>query len=220
MLDLTRQRGLKYPDEFLLRFFFIHNSHKRTGRVLELGCGNGNNLALYHTYGWEVVGVDVNAQSLQSAAINFEGRGKFLHHDLSQGLPPLNGPFDVVLMPASLYYVPQGALVRCLKELCPLLCSGALFYIRMRLRDDYRYGRGRQIAPHSFILDTPETGEAGCLNVFYSEEELKTLLESHLGVMGQNLTVLRCRFDNVRAGRVVPDNSDVIIWGKLSRALI
>jgi SAM-dependent methyltransferase len=219
MLDLTKRRGLKYPDEFLIRFFFVHNSHKRTGRVLELGCGNGNNLALYHAYGWEVVGVDVNANSLQNAAINFEGRGKFQQHDLSRGLPPLDGLFHVVLMPGSLYYVPRSALVRCLKELRPLLCDNALFYMRMRLRDDYRYGRGRQIGPRSFILDTPETGEAGCLHVFYSEEELKTLLQCHLGAAPQSLTVLRCRFDSVRAGRVVPDNSDVIIWGKATPGL-
>jgi len=180
-----------------------------------LGCGNGNNLALYHAYGWEVVGIDINAHSLANAAFNFEGRGKFVQHDLSLGLPPVGGPFDVVLMPGSLYYISRSAFVRCLRELRPLFCGGALFYLRMRMLDDYRYGRGRQVEPHGFILDTPETGEAGCLNVFYCEEELRTLLQTHLGGPLQNLIVLHCRFDRVRAGRLVPHNSDVIIWGKL-----
>ena len=38
-------RGLKFPDEFLTRFFFKYGHDRRTGRVVELGCGNGNNLA-------------------------------------------------------------------------------------------------------------------------------------------------------------------------------
>ena len=169
---------------------------------------------LYHAYGWEVVGIDINANSLANAMINFEGRGKFLQHDLSRGLPPIEGLFDVVLMPGSLYYIPRAAFARCLGELRPLLRGGALFYMRMRLRDDYRYGRGRPVEPDGFVLDTPETGESGYLNVFYCEEELKALVHNNLGAL-QKLTLLHCRFDSVRNGRVVPHNSDVIMWGKL-----
>ena len=36
--------GLKFPDEYIIKFFFNEKLEKKRGKVLELGCGNGNNL--------------------------------------------------------------------------------------------------------------------------------------------------------------------------------
>jgi SAM-dependent methyltransferase len=38
------------------------------GRVLEIGCGNGNNLALLQQHGWEVVGQDIDGEAAKIAS--------------------------------------------------------------------------------------------------------------------------------------------------------
>ena len=68
MLELASIRGLRFPDEFLIRFFYKRGHDHRTGRVLELGCGNAINLCLYDAYGWDVTGVDISAQAAADAS--------------------------------------------------------------------------------------------------------------------------------------------------------
>ncbi len=124
MIKLTEIRGLKYPDEFVTRYFFKEHFHQRRGRVLELGCGNGNNLMLFYQHGWDVVGIDINEKALADAEHNFRGSGEedtrwmFRQLDLGQGVPKIDGlfgrPFDVVLMPSVLYYIPRSAMIKCL----------------------------------------------------------------------------------------------------------
>ena len=44
---ITEIKGLKFPDESLVRFFFKSGFEAVKESVLELGCGSGNNLRLY-----------------------------------------------------------------------------------------------------------------------------------------------------------------------------
>lgn len=39
--------GLKFPDEYVIKFFFKEGLHKNSAKVLELGCANGNNARLF-----------------------------------------------------------------------------------------------------------------------------------------------------------------------------
>ena len=80
--------------------------------------------------------------------------------------------------------------------------------------DDYRHGRGTEEEPHGYRLATPETGEAGLFNLFYTPHTLVERLARTLGLVDP--TVLTCRFDNVQAGQPIPNNSDVIVWGALA----
>lgn len=89
-MNLTDLKGLRFPDEFLIKFFYKTGCHCRAGRVLELGCGNGNNLLLFHEYGWKTVGVDICNDSLADAEHNFAQasatppRHQFIHRDLER----------------------------------------------------------------------------------------------------------------------------------------
>lgn len=213
--DLRGIRGLKYPDEFLTRFFFKRGHDRRTGRVIELGCGNGNNLALYITYGWEAIGIDNSAQAIADAEQNLQGRCRFVRCDLAEGLPGLSRPIDVLLMPSSLYYLPRAAVVTCLRQLRVLAAPTTDFYLRMRLTDDYRYGRGVEVERNGFHLSIDETGERECLNVFYTEPELRSLVTEELDADPGDLVVLRNRFDNLQNGRII-SNSELVLWGRLS----
>ncbi len=48
---LKEIKGLKFPDEYFIKFFFKNKLNQNNNiKVLEFGCGNGNNLALCLEY--------------------------------------------------------------------------------------------------------------------------------------------------------------------------
>ena len=214
MRPIPELRGLKFPDDYVVRHFFKRGLQTRPGRVLELGCGVGNNLSLYRAYGWQVTGIDYDAAALDDARWNLEDEATLAQADLSQGLPPLTGTFDTLIIPNMLCYLRTEAAFALMEAVADVMAPDADIFIRTRLMDDHRYGRGREVEPHGFILDTPETGEAGLFNSFFSEAGLVEFLSMSLG-LGEHET-LTVRFDNVQAGTKVR-NSDVVVWGKLVR---
>lgn len=211
MRTITEVRGLKFPDEFVVRHFFKQGLASRTGRVLELGSGAGNNLSLYAQYGWELTGVDYDLSALEDARWNLGQGPVLIQADLSQGLPELEGRFDALIIPNLLCYLTLDQARSVLTGLKRHLAPGCHVFVRTRLVDDYRYGRGEIIEADGFRLDTPETGEAGLFNLFYTQAGLVELLEDSLGLTDRQ--ELAVRFDNVQAGRRVPGNSDIVVWG-------
>lgn len=220
MVTLPEIRGLKFPDIYVVRFFFKERFDQTRGKVLELGCGNGNNLMLFYQYGWDVVGIDLDEGALGDAEKNFqqvggaEGRYSFLRHDLNSGLPEIKGRFDVVLMPSVLYYIPRSAMVSCLQGAKECLKPDGSFFLIMRTFGDYRFGRGRQFERNGFILDISETGELGLINVFYHQYELIDMLREHLRADISSLRIFQVAFGNLQ-NDVLVTNHDIVIWGEV-----
>jgi len=214
-------RGLKYPEAYVIRFFFKNGLHNTPGRVLEAGCGNGCNLRLFREYDWETVGIDVSPQAICDGEANFaamssaQGQYRFIQHDLSNGLPQgLEGPFDCVLFPSSLYYIPRASAVQVFRDARRLVRSGAAFYLRMRTLADFRCGRGDPVEPNGVRLTTEITGEHGVLNVFYHDHELVDILRDCLGAEPSRMQILHVDYQNLQ-NDVVVSNSDIVIWGRL-----
>lgn len=212
MRPLREIRGLRFPDEYVVRHFFKRGLAGRTGRVLELGCGTGNNLSLYQAWDWTCVGIDRDAAALGDARHNLGDGPELIEADLSTGLPALSGPIDVVLIPNLLCYLTLAQAREVLSGLKPLMAANAEVFVRTRLVDDYRYGRGEEEEPDGFRLATPETGEEGLFNLFYTQAGLIALLNETLGL--ENPVELAVRYDNIQAGRRVPGNSDLVVWGR------
>jgi len=209
---LREIRGLRYPDEFLVRHFFRRGLDTRPGRVIELGCGSGQNLALYEGFDWRVAGVDVDQASIGNARWNLGPEAQLIEADLTKGTPlGLDGPWDAFLAPSSLYYLGADHARARLIDFAPRLAPACEIYIRVRLVDDYRFARGEQIAPNTFRLATPETGEAGLINQFYTEAEAADLVRETLDL--REIVPLRVRYDSYRNGVLLPGNSDVILMG-------
>jgi SAM-dependent methyltransferase len=221
---LNKIKGLKYPDEYIIKFFFKENLQKNPGRVLELGCANGNNLMLFHQYGWDVTGIDYDSTALDNAKQNFsqfdppaiaENNFSFIQKDLQDGLPELLEGFNVLLFPSVLYYLPRSAAIKCLMQSAKLLKQGGFFFLRMRTTEDYRYRRGREVESNGYILDISETGEKGALNVFYREHEIITIIKETIKCDPNSLRILHSVQENLQNG-VTVKNDDLIIWGKIN----
>ncbi len=117
---LKNIQGLKYPDEQLVRFFFKEKLNQLTGSVLELGCGNGNNLMLFAEYNWNIMGVDINNKLIDAANSNFKHLSKsnflFQTDDMIKFVKKYNGEkFDCFLLPSSLYYLSEEKIIELLK---------------------------------------------------------------------------------------------------------
>jgi SAM-dependent methyltransferase len=213
MKGLAELRGVRYPDDLLFRMFFKEQLQKRPARVLEFGCASGNNLLLFAAFGWDVTGVDLSSISIADACHNLEGTGTLIQCDLSKALPTLEPTsYDVILVPSVNYYLPQNAFTRLLIECRRLIKPGGLFYIRSRLPEDWRWGRGKPEGPRAFRVDFRETGEYGLLSVFYTADELWELIVTNLGEL-RPAQRLFATFDNPQGG-VVVRNADVVIWGR------
>jgi SAM-dependent methyltransferase len=215
-------RGLVYPDEFITKFFFKNKLNENPGKVLELGCGNGNNLMLFRHYGWNVIGIDISPEVIRDAEENFAllsvsgGLEKFIRHDLTLGIGEQAQKYgegiDVLLIPNSLYYLPRDKARETLFEAGKLLNPGALIYLRNRTKRDYRYRRGVEVERNGFILAGGETGEKGALNVFYDEWECIDLMREALQLDHKSVEVLHIDYESMQNGIKIP-NSDVCIWG-------
>jgi SAM-dependent methyltransferase len=214
---ISERRGLRFPDADVVRMFFKEGLHKTPGRVLEPGCGDGNNLILFSEFGWHVVGIDINEASLDNARHNLGDDGQsvaLIHADLNAGMPDVHHPFDAVILPNINYYLPRAAFRRVLHDCANKLLPGGLFFIIARTCDDWRFGKGTEVERNGFLLTCTETGEAGLLNVFYSAEELLELIVAAFGPL-QGLRRLNNQFDNIQNDTVI-DNRNVVIWGRKS----
>lgn len=212
MRALPDIRGLKYPDEFVIRHFFKRGLHRRTGRVVELGGGTGNNLSLYATYGWDLTCVDYSAAALEDCRWNLGDDVTRIEADLSKGLPDLgDAPIDVLLIPNLLCYLTNAQAKAVLTAARERLAPNAEVFVRTRLTDDYRCGKGVEEEPNGWRLATPETGEAGLFNLFYTEQGLVDRLIEELGL--SDITALKVAFDNIQDGVRVAPNSDLVVWG-------
>jgi SAM-dependent methyltransferase len=212
---LPRIEGMKFPDEMVTRFFFKYGLDKSPGTVLELGCGNGNNLALFAAYGWQCLGVDIDDALIGQGRRNFASQGfensGLLTGDLNRMLPDV-GAVDALLMPSSIYYLPESRAREIVALLAPH-ARGAQVFCRFRARDDYRYGKGEAVATDCFRLTIDETSEQGCLVVFYDEDRFLNLL-SPLALEPESVKILHLIFDNLGKGGRLIRNHDVVIWGR------
>ena len=219
-MRVSQIQGLKYPDSYVIRFFFKEGLHRRPGRVLEPGCGNGNNLLLFADYGWGVTGIDVDEPALAAAESNFArlaGAAPYRFHarDLDDGLPEeVAGPYDCLCLANIVCYLDRARCAGLLSELGGRLAAGAAVFLRTRTPGDYRYGRGREVGENAFALDISETGEEGALNVFYHRHELVDLMVEGLRVSPETLKIHQVEFQNHQNG-VLISNADLVLWGRV-----
>lgn len=206
-----------WPDTFVTKFFFKSGFDKRTGSLLELGGGNGNNARLFTEYGWHVTGLDFDPNQVADARANWSEEDPstydFREWDLRKGLPQLDRHFDALVGNGSLYYFERSYLEQLLSELRSLLKPGAYVYFRFRTPNDWRYGKGDEIERNTFRLTISESNEFGNTMAFFEPDEIVEIVESQLGVLN-NRVVLHDFHENIQKG-LHTANDDVVIWGQL-----
>jgi SAM-dependent methyltransferase len=131
-----------------------------TRTALDLGCGVGRHALLLAEHGLVVEAIDGSAAGLAVARETAQARGIAL--GLRQGnadaLPFDNGSFDFVLSWNVIHHGTLGDVGRRLAEIWRVMKPGALYQGTMLPIRNSNYGKGRTVAPGTFVVDGAERG--------------------------------------------------------------
>lgn len=212
---------LRYPADWIIRF---HNMYMKdnlpSGRVLDYGCGGGNNTLFFVEQGYETYGCDVSKESLDLLRINLESRGmdpsindrySVISPD-NVALPYEDGYFDFILSNQVLYYLPSEEhikkvcreLHRCLKP------GGTVFFTMLGPKNYYITDRLKTVHDgkiHEITIEEPEHRLSGLRELIYlveSEQELKDLFSDFdcltTGYFDQKMFDIKSNFHWIFAG--------------------
>ncbi len=221
-MSIQNIQGLKFPDEYFIKFFFKYKLHTQKNLTyLELGCSNGCNLNLPYQYNNNVIGVDFNSELIKFAKENFinlkqQEEYQFYNDDMRKfcnNNKDINA--DVLVLPNSIYYIPKNDFIKLLKDVKVnnLIKEEIPFFIRFREIDDFRNHKGTKIEENSYILENGITGEGGAFCKFYTKQEIIDLLEKELNL--RDFQTMSIKYENIQNG-VKVNNSDVVIWGTIN----
>jgi len=131
-----------------------------TRTALDLGCGVGRHALLLADHGLVVEAIDGSAAGLKVAREMAQARGLSL--GLRQGtadeLPYDDGSFDFVLSWNVIHHGTLGDVGRRLAEIWRVMKPGALYQGTMLPIRNSNYGKGRTVAPSTFVVDGAERG--------------------------------------------------------------
>ena len=214
-------KGLKFPDNALIKFFFKNKLDKEKGKtVLEFACSNGNNLSLFASYDYKCLGVDFNAENIKNANYNFKEviaakNYEFFNENVIDFVQKKEGiNADVFLMPNFINYLKREDFLSLLKQSkeAKIYKKDSIFFLRTRSIKDYRYGLGEELGLNSFKMSDDSTKELNCINTLYQEHELVQYLRDYLNLY--DFTVLNYDSSTVFENRIAFD-SDIVIYGRI-----
>lgn len=125
-------------------------------RLLDVGCGNGGFLALVRSAGWQVEGIDFDAEAVETA----RSRGLTVHHGGFETLSDRNACFDVVTLSHVIEHVHDPLAL--LSRIHGLLKPGGTLWLETPNLDSLgamRFGvfwRGLE-TPRHLVLFTPHS---------------------------------------------------------------
>ncbi len=130
-------------------------------RILDLGCGVGRHALHLAREGFEVEAFDGSPSGLSFAAQEARARGLSIrfHEGQMMSLPYAADSFDFVIAWNVLYHGAPEVVRQAIAELRRLLRPGGLYQGTMLTKRNVNFGRGREIAPDTFVVDgDPDKG--------------------------------------------------------------
>ena len=214
---LPKLRGLRFPDSYVIKFFFKEGLDKSSGNVIELGCGSGNNLYLFRAYNYYVCGIDNDSRAINNAKFNFQllfGKDsgyKFIESDIRHiGSLETNVKFDILLMPSVIYYIRKREFNKVLSRIRNILADKGKFFIRFRSPRDMRVALSKRIGDGEYIIESDITKEKGCILSVYEEYEIISMLKKYLNIA--NIKTQHIYEENLFNDQKI-FNSDIVVWG-------
>jgi SAM-dependent methyltransferase len=169
----------RFPNEHVVRFLRGHfPDEPRAGlRALDVGVGGGRHTKLLCELGFETFGMDISAEGLRhtEAWLASEGHRATLQQASMFELPFSDGDFDAVISYGVYCYSTRADMARAIGELHRVLRIGGRAFVMIRTDRDFRFGKGKQLEPGTFSIETNETNEQGTVQHFVREDEVPTL---------------------------------------------
>src|SRR6202034_2644405 len=143
-------------------------------RVLELGCGTGNDAARLADAGFSVTAVDLSGEAIGRARGRFGSMARFVVADMTERLPFPDGVFDAVMSNVAMHMFPDRVTRAVFAEVGRLVRPGGLFLFHVNALED-RPLRARRLPARELEPDYVAE-ESGQTVHFFSEAYLRELL--------------------------------------------
>lgn len=121
--------------------------------VLDLGCGTGRHALHLAAAGYAVRAVDRSAAAVAFTRAEAARHGLSVTADVAHftAMPYPDAGFDLVLAFNVVYHGDEDGLGRTLAEVRRVLRPGGHYLCTMLSKRNAQYGRGRQVAPNTFV---------------------------------------------------------------------
>lgn len=140
-------------------------------KILELGCGCGNDSAYFARQGYNVLAADFSNAAIENNRKRFkENNLRFEVFNTSKQTAFPDNCFDAVYACLSLHYFTDKATKKIFKEIHRILIPGGYLCFLCKSTDDPLYGQGKQIEKDMFE-------ENGHIRHFFSEVYVKECLK-------------------------------------------
>ncbi len=166
-----------YPNEDVVRFLLATRAlvpENRRPRFLDIGAGAGRHIHLAAELGFSAFGIDISFTGLSHARERLQRTGT--PHSVALAsmthLPFPDSTFDVVLSYGVFCYGSANEMKKAILETNRILNADGKSLVVLRSTDDYRYGKGRELAPNTFQLEISETNELGTIQHFLAKEDV------------------------------------------------
>lgn len=128
------------------------------GKVLELGCGLGQDSQFFAKYGHEVVATDIEQTLLdideRKEPPDVRERVTFMHMDIREKFPFEDESFDVVYAHLSLHYFHHTATQAIIGEIERVLKPHGVLAFLVNSTKDPEYQTGTEVEAHYFYIDS------------------------------------------------------------------
>lgn len=140
----------------------------KTGKVLDMGCGQGQDSRFFSEHGYGVVGIDFSNDGIRFAKTK-SGNYKNLDFkvgDISEKLPFEDSSFDVVYSHLALHYFSKEKTKEIFDEIYRVLKKEGVLTILVNSVNDPEYQKGSKIEDDYFII-------GGMKKRYFSKESIK-----------------------------------------------
>jgi putative AdoMet-dependent methyltransferase len=129
VVETDREGGFPFAGyENVIQFIYDKISPSKGTRVLDLGIGSGKLSHELFLAGCEITGVDFSEKMLDKAR-KLLPKATLILHDLSTGLPQLNGKFDAIISTYAMHHFDYSQQTELLSEMLSSLTPGGKIYI-------------------------------------------------------------------------------------------
>jgi len=165
---------LDWGDQWTEAFAPVFHAHQ-VRRLLDLGCGTGNDTLRLVREGFTAIGLDFSREAIQQATTKADTLATFLVADMAASFPFRNGSFDAVMSNVALHMFDAALTRRVFAEVKRVLRPAGVFVFHVNALEDRplrakRRPPVRELEPN-YILEAD-----GQTMHFFSEAYLRELL--------------------------------------------
>ncbi len=139
----------------------ILNSKKK---VMDLGCGTGNNSLYLLEKGKNVIACDFSSEALKIVEEKLK-KVKTVNFDINNKFPFKNNSFDLIIADLCLHYFSEEDTKKILLEINRVLSKGGYLLLRVNSINDFNSIQGIEIDKHYYIVD-------GIKKRFFNKDDL------------------------------------------------